>query len=41
MPMVRSIVREAGKTDYRFSELVLEIIKSTPFQMNRRGKSNL
>ena len=37
MPMVRSIVREAGKTDYRFSELVLEIIKSTPFQMNRKS----
>ncbi|HYR83797.1 MAG TPA: DUF1592 domain-containing protein [Terriglobia bacterium] len=37
MPVVRSIVREAGKTDYRFSALVLEIVKSTPFQMNRKA----
>jgi cytochrome c551/c552 len=37
MPTVRSIVREAAKKDYRFSALVLEIIKSAPFQMNRKG----
>jgi hypothetical protein len=37
MPMVRSIVRDAGKTDYRFSALVLEIVKSMPFQMNRKA----
>ncbi len=37
MPIVRSIVREAAKSDYRFSALVLEIIKSAPFQMNRKG----
>jgi len=36
MPAVRSIVREAGKADYRFSALVLEIVKSIPFQVNRK-----
>ncbi len=40
MPVVRSIVREAGKNDYRFSAIVLEIVKSMPFQMNRKpGRS--
>lgn len=33
MPVVRSVAREAGKKDYRFSELVLGIVKSPPFQM--------
>jgi hypothetical protein len=32
MPVVRSIVRDAGKNDYRFSTLVLGIVKSVPFQ---------
>jgi hypothetical protein len=36
MPMVRSIVRESSKNDYRFSSIVLEIVKSQPFQMNRK-----
>jgi cytochrome c551/c552 len=36
MPVVRSIVREAGKSNYRLSAIVLEIIKSMPFQMNRK-----
>jgi mono/diheme cytochrome c family protein len=34
MPMVRSIVRDAGRNDYRFSSLVLGIVKSPPFNMN-------
>ena len=33
MPMIRSIVREAEATDYRFSAIVLGIVKSAPFQM--------
>lgn len=37
MPVVRAIVREAGKSNYRFSAIVSEIIKSAPFQMNRKG----
>jgi cytochrome c551/c552 len=32
MPAVRSIVRDSGKQDYRFSSLILGIVKSTPFQ---------
>jgi hypothetical protein len=36
MPTVRSIVRNAEKNDYRFSSLVLEIVNSAPFQMNRK-----
>src|SRR5215475_12399296 len=34
MPAVRSIVREVSKSDYRFSAVVLEIVKSMPFQMS-------
>jgi uncharacterized protein DUF1585 len=32
MPTVRSIVRDAAKQNYRFSSLILGIVKSTPFQ---------
>jgi hypothetical protein len=34
MPLVRSIVRDAAKNNYRFSSLVLGVVKSEPFQMN-------
>jgi len=37
MPVVRSITREAGKSDYRLPAIILEIVKSMPFQMNRKG----
>ncbi|MEO8258639.1 MAG: DUF1592 domain-containing protein [Acidobacteriota bacterium] len=33
MPAVRAITREAARHDYRFSSLVLAIVKSDPFQM--------
>ena len=33
MPTVRAIVRESSKDDYKFSSIVLGVIKSTPFQM--------
>jgi hypothetical protein len=36
-PAVRVIVREAARNDYRFSSLVIGIVKSTPFQMRRTG----
>jgi hypothetical protein len=39
MPAVRKIVRESSNRDYRFSSVVLGIVKSTPFQM-RRKESN-
>ncbi len=34
-PAVRKIVRDAAKDRYRFSSLILGIVKSTPFQMRR------
>jgi hypothetical protein len=36
MPVVRSIVRNAAPDDYRFSSLLMGIVKSDPFQMNRK-----
>jgi Protein of unknown function (DUF1592)/Protein of unknown function (DUF1588)/Protein of unknown function (DUF1587)/Protein of unknown function (DUF1585)/Protein of unknown function (DUF1595)/Planctomycete cytochrome C len=36
MPAVRTIVRDAGRSDYRFSALVVGIVKSLPFQMKRK-----
>ena len=35
MPAVRSIVRASEPSDYRFSSLILGIVRSTPFQMRR------
>jgi hypothetical protein len=35
MPTVRGIARDASHNDYRFSSIVLGIVKSTPFQMRR------
>ena len=35
MPMVRKIVRDAAKDNYRFSSIVLGIVKSPNFQMQR------
>jgi len=34
-PAVRKILREAEPTDYRFSSIVMGIVRSTPFQMRR------
>jgi hypothetical protein len=36
MPLVRSIVRESAPGNYRFSSLVLGIVKSQQFQMNTK-----
>jgi mono/diheme cytochrome c family protein len=33
MPVVRSIARDAAPSDYRFSSIVIGIVRSTPFQM--------
>jgi hypothetical protein len=35
-PAIRSILREAAPSNYRWSALVSAIVKSTPFQMRRR-----
>ena len=37
MPMVRAIVRESEASDYRFSSLVMSIVKSPAFQMNMKA----
>jgi Protein of unknown function (DUF1585) len=37
MPLVRSIVRDAAAGDYRFSTLVLGVVRSAPFQNNMKG----
>ena len=34
-PAVRAVERDAANDDYRFSSLILGIVKSTPFQMRR------
>jgi mono/diheme cytochrome c family protein len=38
MPAVRSIMRETAAHNHRWSALVLGIVKSTPFQMNRTAQ---
>ncbi len=35
MPAIRAVVHDAARNDYRFSSLVMGIVKSTPFQMRR------
>ena len=35
MPVIRSIVEQASKKDYRFSAIVLGIVKSPSFQMSK------
>jgi hypothetical protein len=36
MPLVRSIVRDGATDKYRFSSIVLAIVKSPAFQMNMK-----
>ena len=35
MPLVRAIARDAAPQNYRFSSIVLGIVKSAPFQMKK------
>ena len=37
MPLVRKIVRDAAPANYRFSSLVLGVVRSEPFQFNTKG----
>jgi len=39
MPVVRQIARDAATNDYRFSSLVLGVVKSDPFQMKMKTKA--
>ena len=34
-PVIRQIVRESASENYRWSAIILGIVKSTPFQMRR------
>jgi hypothetical protein len=38
-PALRKVLRESAKDDYRWSSLVIGIVKSTPFQMRRARTS--
>jgi hypothetical protein len=38
MPAVRQIVRDAAKDNYRFSSIVMGIVKSAPFQMRKSAE---
>ena len=40
LPLVRSIVHEAEQNNYRFSSLVLGVVKSDAFQMNQKLESS-
>jgi hypothetical protein len=35
MPTVRAIVRETARDGYRFSSIVMGIVRSAPFQMKK------
>ena len=37
MPVVRAIVRDASRQDYKFSAILLGIARSVPFQMRRKS----
>jgi mono/diheme cytochrome c family protein len=39
-PAVRKIVREAGASSFRFSSVVLGVVKSVPFQMRRSAPAS-
>jgi hypothetical protein len=41
MPVVRAIVRDAARNNYRFSTLIEGIVNSQPFQMNRKPEQTL
>jgi hypothetical protein len=41
MPVVRAIVRDAARNNYRFSSLIEGIVNSEPFQMNRKPEPPL
>jgi hypothetical protein len=37
MPAVRTIARDAQRDNYRFSSVVLGVVRSVPFQMRIKG----
>jgi hypothetical protein len=41
MPTVRAIVRDAARDNYRFSAIIMGIVKSAPFQMRKLSEEGL
>jgi hypothetical protein len=41
MPVVRTILRDAARSNYRFSSIVLGVVKSAPFQMKVKKLQDL
>jgi hypothetical protein len=39
-PVLRQITREAALDNYRWSDIILGIVDSTPFQMRRSSDAN-
>jgi hypothetical protein len=39
MPIIRAITRDAGRDNYRFSSIVIGIVKSPAFQMKRSPRA--
>src|SRR5512134_2906976 len=37
MPAIRTVVRDSAKDQYRFSSVILEIVRSVPFQMRMKS----
>jgi hypothetical protein len=37
MPAIRAVVRDSAKDQYRFSSVILEIVRSVPFQMRTKS----
>ena len=37
MPSVRAVMKDAAPNRYRFSDLIMGIVKSSPFQMRMNG----
>jgi hypothetical protein len=40
MPEIRKIVDDAGSKDYRFSQLILGVVNSKPFQLRAKPMNN-
>ena len=38
MPVVRGIVRDASSGDYRFSSIILGVVRSAPFRMRQKAE---
>ena len=41
MPVVRAIVRDSARNDYKFSAIVMGIVRSAPFQMRAAPQGDL